>query len=83
MLVVSGSAVVMIGFVNGYGINTAAAYGVTAQLWSYIQMPAMALGAAASAMAAQNIGAGKWDRVSAITRSGIMANIALTGFWWW
>ena len=79
MLVVSGSAVVMIGFVNGYGINTAAAYGVTAQLWSYIQMPAMALGAATSAMAAQNIGAGKWNRVNAVTRSGIMANIALTG----
>ena len=42
-------------------------------------MPAMALGAATSAMAAQNIGAGKWDRVNATTRSGIFANIALTG----
>ena len=40
------------------------------QLWTYVQMPAMALGAAVSAMAAQNIGAGKWDRVSAITRVG-------------
>ena len=40
------------------------------QLWTYVQMPAMALGAAVSAMAAQNIGAGKWERVSAITRSG-------------
>ena len=39
------------------------------QLWTYLQMPAMALGAAVSAMAAQNIGAGSWDRVSAITRS--------------
>ena len=39
------------------------------QLWTYLQMPAMALGAAVSAMAAQNIGAGKWERVSAITRS--------------
>ena len=79
LLVVSGSAVVMIGFVNGYGVLTAAAYGVTAQLWGYIQMPAMALGAAASAMAAQNIGAGKWDRVDAVTRAGISANIVLTG----
>ena len=40
------------------------------QLWTYLQMPAMALGAAVSAMVAQNIGAGKWDRVSAITRVG-------------
>ena len=33
------------------------------QLWTYIQMPAMAIGAAVQRMAAQNIGAGKWDRV--------------------
>ena len=49
------------------------------QLWTYIQMPAMALGAAVSAMAAQNIGAGKWDRVGAITRSGIIYNLLITG----
>ena len=79
LFVVSGSALVMIGFVNGYGVATAAAYGVSAQLWSYIQMPAMALGAAASAMAAQNIGAGQWGRVEAVTRSGILANLLLTG----
>ncbi len=69
MLVVSGSAVVMISFVNAYGIDTAAAYGVAAQLWTYIQMPAMALGAATSAMAAQNIGAKRWHRVAVIRHS--------------
>lgn len=79
MFVVSISAVVMIGFVNSYGIFTAAAYAVAAQLWSYIQMPAMALGASASAMAAQNIGAERWDRVESITRTGVVANIFLTG----
>src|SRR6476620_10779859 len=42
-------------------------------------MPAMALGAAVSAMAAQNIGAGNWERVSRITRSGVGFNILLTG----
>jgi len=44
-----------------------------------LQMPAMALAAAASTMAAQNIGAGKWDRVGAITRSGIVYNLVITG----
>jgi Na+-driven multidrug efflux pump len=39
----------------------------------------MALAAAASAMAAQNIGAGKWDRVGAITRLGIVYNLVITG----
>jgi Na+-driven multidrug efflux pump len=42
-------------------------------------MPAMALGAAVSAMAAQNIGAGLWERVNAITRSGIGYTILITG----
>jgi Na+-driven multidrug efflux pump len=42
-------------------------------------MPAMAVGAAVSAMAAQNIGAGRWDRVGRITHSGIVSTIAVTG----
>ncbi len=79
MIVVSSSALVTMGLVNREGVETTAAFGVALQLWTYIQMPAMALGAAASAMAAQNIGAGKWDRVSAVTRSGIIYNLLITG----
>jgi Na+-driven multidrug efflux pump len=56
-----------------------AAYGVAQLLWTYVQMPALAIGAAVSAMAAQNIGAGAWDRVDRITRSGVIVNLALTG----
>ncbi len=79
MLVMTLSGLVMIGLVNREGVDTAAAYGVSQQLWTYIQMPAMAIGAAVSAMAAQNIGAGRWDRVDRITRSGLLANFVLTG----
>ena len=79
MLVISTAGLAMVGLVNRNGIATTAAYGVTQQLWTYIQMPAMAIGAAVSAMAAQNIGAGKWDRVGRITRSGILYNVGLTG----
>jgi len=79
MIVVSSSALATIGLVNREGIDTTAAFGVAMQLWTYVQMPAMALAAAASAMAAQNIGAGKWDRVSAITRSGVVHNLVITG----
>jgi len=79
MLVVSVSALAMIGLVNREGVVTTAAYGVTQQLWTYVQMPAMAIGAAVSAMAAQNIGAGRWDRIAAINRIGIGFNILLTG----
>jgi putative MATE family efflux protein len=79
MLVMSTSALAMVGMVNREGVATAAAYGVTQQLWAYVQMPAMAIGAAVSAMAAQNIGAGRWDRVGAITRGGLMMHLWLTG----
>jgi putative MATE family efflux protein len=79
ILVVSGSAIVMMGMVNAYGTVTAAAYGVAAQLWTYIQMPAMAIGAAASSMAAQNVGAGQWRRVELTARAGVLINLGLTG----
>ncbi|HEY0044380.1 MAG TPA: MATE family efflux transporter [Allosphingosinicella sp.] len=79
MIVISSSALAMLGLVNREGVHVTAAYGVTQQLWTYVQMPAMALGAAVSAMAAQNIGAGNWDRVSQITRAGVIFNILLTG----
>ncbi len=79
MIVVSGSMLAMMTMVNRQGVDTTAAFGATQQLWTYVQMPAMALGAAVSAMAAQNIGAGRWDRVSRVTQTGILFNLLLTG----
>ena len=78
MLVMSTAGLTMVGLVNRLGVDTAAAYAVSQQLWTYIQMPAMAIGVAVSSMAAQNIGAGRWDRVGAITRAGIAYNTAIT-----
>ena len=78
MFVVSGAGLALIGFVNRAGVDVTAGYGVTLQLWTYIQMPALAIGAAASAMAAQNIGAGRWERVDAVTRWGIVVNLVVT-----
>ncbi|MDQ8754877.1 MATE family efflux transporter [Sphingosinicella sp. LHD-64] len=79
MIVVSASALAALGLVNREGVHTTAAFGVVLQLWAYIQMPAMALAAAVSAMVAQNIGAGRWDRVGKVTRAGILYNLAITG----
>jgi len=78
MLVMSTAGLTMIGLVNRLGVDTAAAYAVSQQLWTYIQMPAMAIGVAVSSMSAQNIGAGKWERVGAITRSGLVFNTIIT-----
>jgi Na+-driven multidrug efflux pump len=79
MLVLSLSGIVMISIVNRFGVDTAAAYGATIQLWNYIQMPAFAVGMAVSSMAAQNVGARKWDRVGSIARVGVVYATALTG----
>jgi putative MATE family efflux protein len=79
MIVISSAALAMMGIVNAFGVQSAAAYGVAAQLWTYIQMPALAIGAACSSMAAQNVGAGRWDRVEKIARAGIGFNLVLTG----
>jgi putative MATE family efflux protein len=79
MIVMSSSMLVMTGLVNGYGALTVAAYGACFQLWSYIQMPAMAVGQAVSSMAAQNVGAQRWDRVGRATVIGVIYNVVLTG----
>jgi len=79
MIVISMSALALVGMVNREGVETTAAFGVAMQLWTYVQMPAMALGAAVSAMASQNIGAGKWERVGQVTRVGIVQSLLITG----
>ena len=53
MIIISLSSLALVGIVNREGVDTTAAFGVALQLWTYVQMPAMALGAAVSAMAAQ------------------------------
>ncbi|WP_333838367.1 MATE family efflux transporter [Novosphingobium sp.] len=79
MLIVSGAGIVMLGLVNREGSVTSAAYGASLQVWTYLQMPAMAISAALSAMAAQSIGAGLVDRLGRITRAGLILNCAVTG----
>lgn len=79
MILISLAMIMMISMVNGYGVETASAYGAAMQLWTYVQMPAMAIGAACSTMAAQNVGAGLWPRVEATARTGVLFNFLLTG----
>ena len=79
MLLVSSAGIAVIGIVNREGLIATAAYGAAMQLWTYLQMPAMAIGAAASAMGAQAIGAHKPERLDQISRAGIIANLLITG----
>ena len=79
MLIMSSSMLTVLGLINSYGTETAAAFGAAVQVWTYVQMPVFAIGAAVTAMAAQNIGAGRWERVSDTTWAGAGINAALTG----
>lgn len=79
MLLISAAGIVMIGLVNREGMLASAAYGASLQVWTYLQMPSMAISAALSAMAAQAIGAGLHDRLGKITRAGVILNLVITG----
>ena len=79
MLVISAGGIIVIGLVNREGLLVSAAYGAALQLWTYLQMPAMAISAAVSARAAQAIGAGLKERLGRITRAGVLINLGVTG----
>jgi Na+-driven multidrug efflux pump len=79
MFVVSSSMIALTSLVNRFGSQETAAFNAAMQLWNYVQMPAMAMGAAVSSMAAQNVGAGKWDRVGKVATTGVMFNFLVGG----
>lgn len=80
MIIMSFVGMTMLGLLNKFGTNTVAAFSISQQLWTYIQMPAVAVGGAVSTMAAHNIGAGRWDRVNQITCSGLIISFIITTF---
>lgn len=79
MILVSLSEIAVISFVNHYGSNATAAYGVVNQVASYVQMPAVSLGIAVSIFAAQSIGANESGRLKQVIRVGIWLNYIIGG----
>jgi Na+-driven multidrug efflux pump len=49
------------------------------QIVNYVQFPAISIAITCSILGAQAIGAGKPDRLGAITRTGLLMNLVLTG----
>ena len=78
MLLVSSAGLIMVGLVNREGLDAAAAYGASLQVWNYLQMPAFAIGSAVSAMVAQSLGAGDHSRVGKVTSIGLGVNLLLS-----
>ncbi len=79
MLVIAGAGLIVVGLVNKEGVMMTAAYAASMQIFTYIQMPAIAIGGAVSAMAAQFIGAKQWGKIDKLTRSGVLVNVVITG----
>ncbi len=79
MIVMAASMLALFTFVNEYGSATAAAFSATMQIFTYVQMPAFAVGSAVSAMTAQNLGARRVERLEKILRSGILLSTTLIG----
>jgi putative MATE family efflux protein len=77
--VISSSMIALTSLVNRFGSQETAAFNAAMQLWNYVQMPAMSIGAAVSSMAAQNVGAGKWDRVGKVATTGVLFNLSIGG----
>jgi len=79
MIVISLAEVVLLKIVNGFGSNATAAYGAVNQVVNYVQFPALSIAITASILGAQAIGAGRPDRLDAITKTGLLLNVVITG----
>ncbi|KOS28756.1 multidrug transporter MatE [Bacillus anthracis] len=79
MILVSLSEIAVIAFVNRYGSDATAAYGVVNQVASYVQMPAVSLGITVSIFAAQSIGAKQFNRLQKVMKAGIIMNYIIGG----
>jgi putative MATE family efflux protein len=79
IVVMSMSEVAVLSLVNRFGSDATAAYGAVTQVLSYVQFPAISIAITASIFSAQAIGAGHGDRLGAITRTGLLLNLAITG----
>ncbi|MCJ0763293.1 MATE family efflux transporter [Variovorax sp. CYS-02] len=79
MIVISLAEVALLSMVNGFGSGATAAYGAVNQVVAYVQFPALSIAITASILGAQAIGAGKTQLLGAITRTGLMMNLVLTG----
>ncbi|SFU29409.1 putative efflux protein, MATE family [Polaromonas sp. YR568] len=79
LIVISLAEIALLSLVNGYGSSATAAYGAVNQVVAYVQFPAISIAITASILGAQAIGAGRTDKLGAITRTGLQMNLALTG----
>ncbi|WP_260288867.1 MATE family efflux transporter [Peribacillus aracenensis] len=79
MVSIALSEFAVITFVNDYGSNATAAYGIVNQIASYVQIPAMSISIAISVFVAQAVGSGNVSNIKHITKIAITLNYLLGG----
>jgi len=79
MVSIALSEIAVISFVNDYGSNATAAYGIINQIASYVQIPAMSISIAISVYVAQAVGSGNISNIKHITKIAITLNYLLGG----
>jgi putative MATE family efflux protein len=79
VIVMSLAEIALLALVNRFGADATAAYGAVNQVVNYAQFPAISIAITASILGAQAIGAGRADRLGAITRTGLQMTLVLTG----
>lgn len=79
VIVLSMAEIALLALINGFGPDATAAYGAVNQVINYVQFPAISIAITASILGAQAIGAGRADRLGAITKTGLQLTLVLTG----
>ncbi|GGG11122.1 MATE family efflux transporter [Lysinibacillus alkalisoli] len=79
MVAISVAEIAVIGFVNRYGSDATAAYGVVNQVGSYAQVPAMSIAIATSVFVAQALGANSTDMIKKVRQIGVRINYIFGG----
>jgi putative MATE family efflux protein len=77
VILISLSELAVITFVNAFGSQATAAYGAVNQVASFVQLPAISIGIAASVFGAQAIGRGDTARLREITKTALLINLVI------
>ncbi len=77
MVATSFASLVVVSLVNGFGSSATAAYGAVNQIMGFAQFPIISVAITASILGAQAIGAGRPQRLGAITATAIWMNLAI------
>lgn len=78
MLVVSSSFLFILSLANRFGPEVTAAFGIGSRVDQFAFLAVFAVTAAISAMSAQNIGAGRFDRIPQITAWGAALSLGIS-----